>query len=192
MSLDHILLGMLARPAAGYDLGREFESSASLFWHAELSQIYPTLRKLERAGFLESEKVPSDRGPDRRVYHRTPEGAEELATWLRGPPELGRLRLPHVAQFFFLDELDDLGETERFVRSLREQLVERLRVYADIEGHARAEGGDPDEFEGELFHHWASLRQGILVAEARLAWCDETLTAIAARRAPAEAAAPAG
>lgn len=189
MSLDHILLGMLARPAAGYDLGREFEASAGLFWHAELSQIYPTLRKLERAGHLASETVPSDRGPDRRVYHRTPEGSEELARWLRGPPELGRLRLPHVAQFFFLGELEDLEETGRFVRSFRDELVERLGVYADIERLIRAEGGDPSGYDGERFHHWAALRQGILVAEARLAWCDETLAAIAARRAPAEATA---
>lgn len=189
MSLDHILLGMLARPAAGYDLGQQFESSASLFWYAELSQIYPTLRRLERAGHLRSEKVPSDRGPDRRVYHRTPEGTEELASWLRSPPELGRLKLPHVAKFFFLGELDDLGVTEGFVRAFREDLVERLRVYADIEGELRAESGDPSAFEGELFHQWASLRQGILVAEARLAWCDETLAAIAARREPEPAAA---
>lgn len=189
MSLDHILLGMLATPAAGYDLGRQFEASARLFWSAELSQIYPTLRKLERAGFLTSEKVPSDQGPDRRVYRRTPAGTAELAEWLRKRPELGRLRLPHVAQFFFLGQLDDLEETARFVRALREDLIERLRVFAEIDRLIRAESGDPATFEGEPFHHYASLRQGVLTAEARLAWCDETLAAIEARASGATAAA---
>lgn len=181
MSLDHILLGMLSSPAAGYDLGREFEASARLFWSAELSQIYPTLRKLERAGFLASEKVASDRGPDRRVYHRTPAGTAELAAWLRTSPELGRLRLPHVAQFFFLGELEDLEETARFVRALREDLVGRMRAFEEIDRLIREECGEPSTFEGAPFHQYASLRQGVLTAEARLVWCDETLAAIEAR-----------
>ena len=181
MSLDHILLGMLSTPAAGYDLGHEFQASARLFWSAELSQIYPTLRRLERAGLLTSEKVPSERGPDRRVYRRTPAGTAEVAEWLRSPPELGRLRLPHVAQFFFLGELDDLEETARFVRALREDLEKRLRAYGEIDRLIREESGDPATFEGTPFHHYATLRQGVLTAEARLAWCDETLAAIETR-----------
>ena len=99
MSLDHILLGMLETPAAGYDLGREFEASARLFWAAELSQIYPTLKRLESRGLLSSERVPSDRGPDRKVYSRTEAGTAELERWLREEPELGHARLSPVAQF---------------------------------------------------------------------------------------------
>ena len=57
MSLPHILLGMLREPATGYDLGKRFKQSLAHFWHADLAQIYPTLKKLEQQGFLKSKPV---------------------------------------------------------------------------------------------------------------------------------------
>ena len=54
MSLDHILLGLLREPATGYDLGNAFSENVRHFWSAELSQIYPTLKRLEQRGMLRS------------------------------------------------------------------------------------------------------------------------------------------
>lgn len=174
MSLDRILLGMLDHPASGYDLGREFEASARLFWWAELSQIYPTLRRLERQGYLTVREVPSDRGPRRRVYERTNAGREALEAWLREPPELGHTRLPHVAQFFFLGQLDDESASRAFLEGLRSRLEERLGIYREIERDL-AGRGDRAAWSAEEIHRYATLRSGVLVAEARLAWCRETL-----------------
>ena len=50
MSLDHILLGLLREPATGYDLGNAFSENVRHFWSAELSQIYPALKRLEQRG----------------------------------------------------------------------------------------------------------------------------------------------
>ena len=52
MSLQHILLGLLREPASGYDLKAYFDSSVRYFWAAELSQIYPTLQRMEKSGRL--------------------------------------------------------------------------------------------------------------------------------------------
>ncbi len=49
MSLQHILLGLLREPASGYDLKAYFDKSVRYFWAAELSQIYPTLQRMEKA-----------------------------------------------------------------------------------------------------------------------------------------------
>jgi PadR family transcriptional regulator AphA len=183
MSLDHILLGMLERPAAGYDLGREFESSARLFWSAELSQIYPTLKRLEKRGYLSSREVPSERGPNRRVYERTPAGTEALAAWLREDPKLGHARLPHIAQFYFLGELGDVDETRRFLHALKRSLEERLAAYRAIEETMRRECPSLESVPHAQYHRYASLRAGVLVAEARLEWCDQTLDDLAVREA---------
>lgn len=183
MSLDHILLGMLEHPAAGYDLGREFEASARLFWSAELSQIYPTLKRLEKKGYLASREVPSDRGPNRRVYERTQAGTEALEAWLREEPKLGHARLPHIAQFYFLGELGDPAETRRFLNGLKQSLKERLAVYRTIEATMRRECPSLDTVSHAQYHRYATLRAGTLVAEARLAWCDQTLADLAARTA---------
>ncbi|MDX1395320.1 MAG: PadR family transcriptional regulator [Gemmatimonadota bacterium] len=192
MSLDHILLGMLQTPAAGYDLGREFDESARMFWSAELSQIYQTLKRLERKDYLTSEEVPSDRGPNRKVYHRTDEGRRALEEWLREPPELGSQRLPYVAQFFYLGQLDDPEASRAFVERLREELIERLGVYAEIDRAIREECDDPFGASHESLHRYATLRAGIHVAEARVAWCDETLAALRARADASNEVAAAG
>ena len=52
MSLNHILLGMLKEPGSGYDLGKRFSEGPIHFWSAELSQIYPALRRMTERGWL--------------------------------------------------------------------------------------------------------------------------------------------
>jgi DNA-binding PadR family transcriptional regulator len=48
--------------------------------------VYTTLQRLERDGLVVSEEG-SDDGPQKSV-HITPAGEQELATWLRTPPDL--------------------------------------------------------------------------------------------------------
>ena len=86
MSLEHILLGMLRSSRSGYDLRHEFEYGAKHFWSAELSQIYPTLKRMESRGWLESRLEPSPKGPDRRVYERTKAGSEVPRNTFSGAP----------------------------------------------------------------------------------------------------------
>ena len=67
MSLEHILLGLLREPASGYDLKVVLDHGIGHFWAAELSQIYPSLKRLEKQGLLRSRRTASQRGPGRIV-----------------------------------------------------------------------------------------------------------------------------
>ena len=78
MSLRNILLGLLEKPASGYDLKGEFGASLGHFWAAELAQIYPTLKAMEAEGLVRSRAVPSTRGPARKEYRRTKSGERAL------------------------------------------------------------------------------------------------------------------
>src|SRR3970040_1267167 len=106
MSLPHILLGLLRQPASGYDLKAEFERGIRHFWSAELSQIYPTLKRMQAKGWLSCATEPSGRGAGRRVSSRTEAGREELLRWLDGPPQVGAERFAYLAQIAFMDELE--------------------------------------------------------------------------------------
>ncbi len=97
MNLDSILLAMLNEPTSGYDLKAAFDRTVNHFWPAELSQIYRTLKRLEKAGLLKSRRQPSDRGPDRRVYRRTAAGRKELRHQLLADPQFVDERLPYIA-----------------------------------------------------------------------------------------------
>ena len=101
MSLENILLGMLDEPASGYDLKTEFSEGARHFWSAELSQIYPTLKKMELRGWLSSEVASSAKGPPRRVFRRTDAGRKQLLEWLRSGTADGNrtVRLSGAALF---------------------------------------------------------------------------------------------
>jgi len=190
MSLDHILLGMLHEPASGYDLKQEFERSVRHFWFAELSQIYPALKRLEDRGLLQSTVVPSSRGPERRVFETTEDGTKALEEWLRDEPIIAQDRLAYLAQLFFMGKLEDLSETEGFMERLRGMMATRLAILQAIEaewmGAIGVAGDGLTEIEDDrVFHMYTTLRMGIHSLRSRVEWCDETLNAIRERRARA-------
>ncbi|MCY4074006.1 MAG: PadR family transcriptional regulator [Acidobacteria bacterium] len=190
MSLDHILLGMLAAPASGYDVKRGFSEGSRHFWSAELSQIYPALKKLEERGWLESRLEPPARGPRRRVYHRTAEGRTELIRWLTSGPQMGTQRFAYVAQLCFMHELDDLEATSDFMLELRSRLGEFLALLQQAElDIAGPDGASLDGLSGEDFHVYLAVRMGVRSLRSRVDWCDEALAHIERRRRPRTAAA---
>ena len=138
MSLPHVLLGMLAEPSSGYELKQKFEQSVRYFWYAELSQIYPALAKLEKSGMLTSEKAPSEKGPNKRVYTRTTRGKNELRSWLADGPVLRTERIAYLTQLFFLEEIP-LDERVRFFENLRDDFENVRLTFGDsllVEGPA--------------------------------------------------------
>lgn len=104
MSLPHVLLGLLARgPASGWDLKSRLARDPSLGWDAELTQIYPALRRLLRGGFVTMKRRRSEKGPPRREYRLTPAGRREFREWLAEPLALPRPRDASLARLAFLE-----------------------------------------------------------------------------------------
>ena len=86
MSIRHALLALLSEgPKYGLQLRQEFESRTGEVWPLNVGQVYTTLQRLERDGLIESDDF-DDEGPQ-KGFHITQEGAEELAQWLRTPPD---------------------------------------------------------------------------------------------------------
>ncbi len=184
MSLDHILLALLHEPSTGYDLKAAFSDRIRQFWSAEISQIYPTLKRLERRRLLQSRVEQSSKGPNRKVYALTVAGREELLDWLRGGPVIGTERFAYLAQLYFMDATGDIRETRAFMISLRDHLARWLthlqaieREVTDTAGHA------PERYSDAGFHRFAALRMGIHSVGSKVVWCDETIAAIDRRLA---------
>ncbi|WP_419165188.1 PadR family transcriptional regulator [Candidatus Palauibacter sp.] len=184
MSLDHILLGLLREPATGYDLKTAFSESVGHFWSAELSQIYPTLKRLERRRLLRSRLEPSPKGPNRRVYTLTNEGRAELLHWVRGDPAVGTERFAYLAQLYFMDAIGDIRQTRAFMTALRDHLSGWLAQLRAVEREIIAAHGEaPERYSDAGFHQFATLRMGIHSIGSKVTWCDETLAAIDRRLA---------
>ncbi|MGE5286542.1 MAG: PadR family transcriptional regulator [Micromonosporaceae bacterium] len=87
MSVRHALLALLSEgPKYGLQLREEFEARTGEVWPLNVGQVYTTLQRLERDGLVESGDT-GDEGPQ-KGFRITAEGEEELAGWLRTPPDL--------------------------------------------------------------------------------------------------------
>jgi len=181
MALEHILLGILRRPAAGYAVKREFDQVFRHFWAAELSQIYRTLRRMEDEGLLSSRSEASDKGPAKRVYQTTAKGRQRLRQWLAAP-EVGDERLTYLAQVYFLDEFRDPAAALRFMCGLRDHFAAHLAELQAIEQGWRADPRYPDALPDEEFHPQLTLALGLKKVAANLAWAEESMVRLAARR----------
>jgi DNA-binding PadR family transcriptional regulator len=87
MSVPHALLALLSEgPKYGLQLRQEFEARTGEVWPLNVGQVYTTLQRLERDGLVESDDAGQD-GPQ-KGFRITVLGEEELAGWLRTPPDL--------------------------------------------------------------------------------------------------------
>jgi DNA-binding PadR family transcriptional regulator len=93
MSVRHALLALLSEgPKYGLQLRHEFEERTGDVWPLNVGQVYTTLQRLERDGFIESDGKDgtdgtAEAGPQ-KSFRLTPAGGAELDSWLRTPPDL--------------------------------------------------------------------------------------------------------
>ena len=87
MSVRHAMLALLSEgPKYGLQLREEFEARTGEIWPLNVGQVYTTLQRLERDGLVESDGS-GEAGPQ-KGFRITAEGEQELARWLRMPPDL--------------------------------------------------------------------------------------------------------
>ncbi len=170
---------MLREPSSGYDLKTEFNDGARHFWSAELSQIYPALKRLENQRLLNSSVESSPKGPDRKVYKRTNKGRAELISWLELGPVMGTQRFAYIAQLAFFSELRDLDRTLEFFRDLRSKCNQLLTTLEAIETEEALEDKEMSDVE---FHDSLCLQMGLTSLRGRIEWCDECMERIRQRQ----------
>ncbi|QIK62021.1 PadR family transcriptional regulator [Leucobacter viscericola] len=83
-TLDGIVLAILAdRPAYGYEITSQLRDHG--FSDIVEGTIYALLVRIEQRGFVDVAKVPSEKGPPRKVYTLNAKGREYLdefwTTW---------------------------------------------------------------------------------------------------------------
>jgi DNA-binding PadR family transcriptional regulator len=80
------MLALLSEgPKYGLQLRQEFEARTGEVIPLNVGQVYTTLQRLERDGFVESDDAED--GPQ-RGFRLTSAGRDELDAWLRTPPDL--------------------------------------------------------------------------------------------------------
>jgi DNA-binding PadR family transcriptional regulator len=185
MSIRHALLALLSEGAKyGLQLRQEFESRTGEVWPLNVGQVYLTLQRLERDELVESDG--GDRDGPQKMFRITAAGADELAAWLRTPPDLTNPpRDELVIKVLVAIRLPEV-DVPALLQTHRRHLVELMQRYT----HLKAEA-DPDDLslplvaDAELFRLEGVVRW-IDAAEARLD--RRPRDAAAGRSAPARPA----
>ncbi len=182
MSLQHALLGILTyQPMTGYEIKQFMDVSTANFWHAKQSQIYVTLKKLEKQGLIASHVEAQEGRPDRRVYEITPAGRAELDNWLAQPlTVLDNHKDTLLLKLFFSARMD------------KETILTQLRIQRDL--HQRQQSLYATETKAVIDRFVAAMpdmqrdallwdatrRFGVLFEEMYVRWLDETIERVEA------------
>src|SRR5579872_2239436 len=126
-SLELALLGLIAEAhlRSGYDLVQAFRISMLHYWHAHPGQIYPTLDRMERDGWISGREVIQRGRPNKRVYSITAEGRRVLLEWLRSPYEPFKMKNTALLKSRFFGHLSADGARAKFAE-MREAMAAYL------------------------------------------------------------------
>jgi PadR family transcriptional regulator, regulatory protein AphA len=173
----YVILGMIKLGRrTGYEIKSLVDVSTRFFWAASYGQIYPELKRLEEAGFLEGEDDPAS-GRRRRSYTLTAAGERALHDWLTASePLVHELRDEGVLKFFFADALEP-DERVALLRRMREQYEGIRDRLLEIQPGAQAAR---DERGGEEFAY-LTLEWGISHTGFMADWCGRMERRVGAR-----------
>ena len=77
-----LLMGLLLKQSYGYELIQSIQEFGFVEGEPPPGMVYRHLRKLEGDGLVVSEWETEGRGPAKRIYRLTTDGAEVLALWV--------------------------------------------------------------------------------------------------------------
>ncbi len=179
-SLELALLGLIAAmpQISGYDIVRVFTLSMRHFWHAHQGQIYPTLARMERDGWIKSREVIQKGRPNKRLFSITPAGREALEDWLQSPFEDLKLKHPPLLKTLHLGHLGPDRAIEKFAEQ-RAACVEYLEELRGIEHDFFEQGRYANE---HMMFAYFTLRYGTAWMEESIRWCDWAIAEIERHR----------
>jgi DNA-binding PadR family transcriptional regulator len=170
MSIRQGLLALLEdRPRYGYELRQEFESRTGSTWPLNVGQVYTTLARLERDGFVE----PDHTDEEGHAYYRiTAAGRAEVADWFARP--VWRESQPRdelaikLALAITLSGVDitAMVQTQRAETMRALQEVTRLKVRATPDDLAWTLVADAMVFQAEAEIRWLDHCEARLVRAA--------------------------
>jgi DNA-binding PadR family transcriptional regulator len=167
MSVRHAMLALLSEgPKYGLQLREEFEARTGEIWPLNVGQVYTTLQRLERDGLAESDGS-GEAGPQ-KGFRITAEGEQELARWLRTPPDLSSPPRDELVMKVLVAVHVPSADVHEVIQAHRRYVVELMQQWTRIKEDDT--GGDLSMLlavDAELFRLDSVIRW-LDAAEARV------------------------
>lgn len=124
MDIIHIILGIInIQSMTGYEIKQVFDKSLTFFSGASYGSIYPTLKKLEKGGFVSVAVEVQNGKPNRKIYTITEKGRNTYLDSLLMPVKPTRLKNDLLTRLFFFS---DVPQEQRL-----ELVDEQIRMLED-------------------------------------------------------------
>jgi DNA-binding PadR family transcriptional regulator len=150
------LLGLLCpQPSYGYDLKLTWDRFFGARRPMAFGQVYSTLARLIRDGYIVALGEEAGDGPDRKRYAVTGEGRERIAQWMFTPdPPNDHLRSNLFAKTIIALLIED--DAERLLDLQRAEHMSRMREFTSL----KREAGIAQVliYDYAIFHIEADLR----------------------------------
>jgi DNA-binding PadR family transcriptional regulator len=156
MPVSQAFLGLLEEhPRHGYELKRAYDGRFGRDRPLQYGQVYSTLARLLKRGFVEVDGVEPGEGPDRKRYAITDAGVADIERWLAEPepPE------PYLQSTLYAKVALALLTGRGAQEILDTQRAEHLRAMRELT-RRKADGDIADQLvcDHALFHLEADLR----------------------------------
>ena len=174
MSLPHGLLGLLGYESrTGYELTKIFEDSLNYFWHAQSSQIYRELNRMEEKGWVTSQSVIQDKRPNKRIYSITEDGRKVFIEWLyESAPLFENPHEPLLMRVFFGANAPEV--TLGLLKSCRDMCLESLEgQFANNQVNIDNYTCKSHDAEKDSIYWQMTNDFGTTYAKIGRAWCRE-------------------
>jgi DNA-binding PadR family transcriptional regulator len=153
------LLALLANgPAHGYELKQALEQRfGSVLPPLNAGQIYTTLSRLERDGFVDDDAVAQNGRPNKRVYRLTEAGRAELTGWVQDSTPSTRLKDDFFIKLV-LARSAGIAEPLQLIDRQRAAYLQALRELDDVAAQTNGDDTAALLVEGAALHLEADLK----------------------------------
>lgn len=176
MSVRNAMLALVAQQSAGvYRLKQMFEEQTCGAWPLNIGQVYQTMQRLERDGFVTSH-AQKNAGRDAEIFELTSEGRAVLDQWWSTPVRRERPDRDELVMKLAVAAADPTVDVSAMIQTQRRASIQTLRDFTRLKA-----GADDSELAWKLI-----LERHVFELEAELNWLDHMesgAVAEAARRA---------
>jgi DNA-binding PadR family transcriptional regulator len=136
--LSYVVLVLVGRGGAGpHDLVGMARRGQRVHWAGAASKMYAEPKRLERLGYLRSEKRPGTTR-ERTHYTLTEKGVAALREWAALPTAFPRIQNEAAVRMLASEFADDPAVVVESLRPLRDEIAEQWETLEDAERHASA------------------------------------------------------
>lgn len=162
--IDLAVLGLLKdRAMHGYEIKKELTAQLGQFWQVSYGSLYPTIRRLEKAGALQRVFPKDEVGRRKNIYRITDAGEELFDRLINEHSSVDDARFSMKLAFFrYLKSADRVEVLER----RRAYLTEKL---ADLRARLRSYRERIDAYTYRLMEH------GVETNRAEIEWIERLI-----------------